>query len=70
MGGQAGDRVVSVRLTRKLALTMNGVDVSRLKVGDTIELPESRARMLIESGWAEEVRDLRSRGATLVRRSP
>jgi RNA-binding protein YlmH len=34
---------------------MNGVDVSRLQVGDTIVLDRQRAQMMIESGWAEQV---------------
>ena len=34
-----------IRLSRKLALTMNGIDVSRLQVGDIIELPPDQAEM-------------------------
>jgi hypothetical protein len=34
---------------------MNGVDVSRLQVGDVIELTEDRAQMMIEQGWAEAI---------------
>jgi hypothetical protein len=44
-----------IRLTRKLALCLNGVDVSKLKVGDEIELPDRSARLLINDGWAEPV---------------
>ena len=46
-----------IRLTRKLALTMNGVDVSGLKVGDLIDLPPQQAEMMIACGWAERVAD-------------
>jgi len=46
-----------IRLTRKLALCMNGVDVSRLNVGDIFALPDDRASMMIESGWAEPATD-------------
>jgi hypothetical protein len=42
--------VVHVRLTRKLALCMNGIDVSALKVGDVLELPEDRARAWLGGG--------------------
>ena len=42
-----------IRLIRKLALSMNGVDVSGLKVGDIIELDDERADMMVELGWAE-----------------
>jgi RNA-binding protein YlmH len=47
--------MVRIRLTRKLALSMNGVDVSRLQVGDVIELDAERAEMMIKCGWAEQV---------------
>ena len=43
-----------IRLIRKLALSMNGVDVSRVEVGDTVELDESQAEMMIELGWGEK----------------
>ena len=45
--------VVRVRLLQKLALCMNGVDVSGLKVGDVLELSEDRAVMMVELEWAE-----------------
>jgi hypothetical protein len=45
--------IVRILLTRKLALTMNGVDVSRLKIGETVDLPEEQAEMMIDEGWAE-----------------
>jgi hypothetical protein len=44
-----------IRLTRKLALTMNGIDVSRLQVGDIIELRPDQAEMMVVCGWAERV---------------
>ena len=47
--------MIAVRLTKKLAALLNGVDVSALKVGDVLELPDSAARMLIAEGWAEPV---------------
>ena len=34
---------------------MNGVDVSRVNVGDIMELSDDRAEALIDSGWAELV---------------
>ena len=34
---------------------MNGVDVSKLQVGDTLELDPKRADSLIISGWAEAI---------------
>ena len=49
--------VVRIRLTRKLAALLNGVDVSALKVGDVIELPAAAAHMLVAERWAEPVVD-------------
>ena len=45
--------VLRIRLIKKLAAALNGVDISALRVGDVIELPESTARMMIAEGWAE-----------------
>lgn len=44
-----------IRLTRKLALILNGIDVSGLNVGDVMELPASAAEMMIAERWAEPV---------------
>jgi hypothetical protein len=41
-----------IRLTKKLAAVMNGVDVSTVNVGDVLELPEAAARMMIDEEWA------------------
>lgn len=46
-----------IRLTRKLAAVMNGVDVSAINPGDIIELPSHSAAMLIAEGWAEPADD-------------
>jgi RNA-binding protein YlmH len=47
--------VIRVRLTRKLAAKMQGVDVSKRKVGDVIELPDEQATLMVQAGWAERV---------------
>jgi len=44
---------VLIRLTRKFALCLNGLDLSGIKVGDIVSLPERDALMLILEGWAE-----------------
>jgi hypothetical protein len=44
-----------IRLTRKLAINLNGVDLSNVKVGDVIDLSIEHAAMLIREGWAERV---------------
>lgn len=42
-----------IRLTRKLATNLNGLDLSHVSVGDVIYLPLREATMLIREGWAE-----------------
>lgn len=42
-----------VRLVRKFAEVINGVDLSPFQVGDVIRVPEAIAMMLIREGWAE-----------------
>lgn len=42
----------SVRLTRKFAEAIDGVDLSRNQVGDLLDLSARDARMLIAEGWA------------------
>lgn len=34
---------------------MNGIDVSRLQIGDVMELADDRAQMMIDQGWAEAI---------------
>ena len=41
-----------VRLTRKFAQSINGVDLSRVRPGEDIELSSRDAEMLIAEGWA------------------
>ena len=45
--------MVRIRLTKTLAAVLNGLDISALRIGDVIELPDSAARMMILEGWAE-----------------
>ena len=51
---RAGD-IATVRLTRKLAESIDGIDLSNRQVGDVILLPSYSARLLIAEGWAEKV---------------
>jgi hypothetical protein len=44
-----------IRLIRKPALRLNGIDVSDVRVGDIVDLPERDARLLRLDGWAERV---------------
>jgi hypothetical protein len=53
-----------VRLTRKLAEVIDGVDLSGHTVGDAFDLPRRDARLLIAEGWAQ--RDRRGHGPSVV----
>ena len=43
---------MKVRLTRKLAESIDGVDLGEWRVGDVFEVPASAARLLLAEGWA------------------
>jgi len=43
---------VKIRLTRKLAECIDGVDLRGRRVGDLLDLPPHEARLLIAHGWA------------------
>jgi hypothetical protein len=42
---------MKVRLTRKLAQRINGIDLSTHQVGDMIDLPLEQARLIVVEGW-------------------
>ena len=46
-----------IRLIRKFAEVINGVDLSPFQVGDVIRVSEGTAVMLIREGWAELLSD-------------
>ena len=48
----APDARVRVRLTRKLADCLDGVDLTGRHVGDMMNLPSREARLLIAEHWA------------------
>lgn len=43
---------MQIRLTRKLADFIDGIDLSHRGVGDLIDLPQYQAELLIAEGWA------------------
>ena len=45
--------LLRVRLVRKFAERLNGVDLSKCRVGDCLELSPKDARLLVAEGWAE-----------------
>jgi hypothetical protein len=57
--------MMMVRLTRKLADMIDGIDLSAFTVGEVIQLPVAAARLLIAERWAELIeRRQRPRTAT------
>ena len=42
-----------IRLTRKLANMIDGVDISAYEVGQVLSLPVAAAKLLIAEKWAE-----------------
>jgi hypothetical protein len=50
---------MKVRLTRKLADRIDDVDLSGCSVGDTVELPEREAKLLVAEEWALPERRVR-----------
>ena len=49
------DGAVKVRITRKFAEFIDGVDLSSKRVGDVIEVPARDAKLLIAENWAVNV---------------
>ena len=49
--------VMFVRLTRKLAEVVNGIDISAYAEGDVIELSSADAQLPIAERWAEPLAD-------------
>jgi hypothetical protein len=44
---------VLIRLTKKLADWIDGIDLRRRRVGEVFIAPATMARLLIAEGWAE-----------------
>ena len=57
-----------VRLIRKYAEMIDGVDLEHAAVGDHLELPPRDANVLIAEGWAEPAAD-RRRSKLIPRRA-
>ena len=57
--GTRSDEVVSVRLLRKYAEIIDGVNLEHAVVGDLLDLPPRDANILIAEGWAVRADDER-----------
>jgi hypothetical protein len=54
---RAGD-ISAIRLIRKLANEIDGIDLTAHRVGEIIRLPAPQARLLIAEEWAVPVLDV------------
>jgi hypothetical protein len=57
-----------VRLTRKLAPFVDGIDLSDREVGDVFDLPPEEARLVIAEDWAVPDRRMSHDGSSPYRR--
>lgn len=46
-----------IRLVRKFANAINGIDLAAVSVGDVVELKQPQAILLIREGWAEPLEE-------------
>lgn len=44
-----------VKLVRKLADVLNGIDLTHVRIGDVVDLTPHHAALLVVEGWAEPV---------------
>jgi hypothetical protein len=58
-----------IRLVRKLADNLDGIDVSGHQEGDVLDLPAGRAALLIAEQWAVPVRGRERRAASTIKES-
>jgi hypothetical protein len=61
---------MKVRLTRKFAELINGVDLSKVHAGDTLDLSARDAQILLAEGWAAPEREGRASPRTEARDEP
>lgn len=55
-----------IRIIRKFANVINGIDLSQVNVGDVVDVPAWKARMLVAEGWAELVDDRSAHQPVLI----
>lgn len=60
-GTTGGPNEVRVRLIKKLAQWIDGVDLRTHAPGDVFDLSRSEARLLLAEGWAVAARDTERR---------
>jgi hypothetical protein len=48
---------LKIRLTKRFAEVLNGVDLSRCQLGDVLDVSPKDAGILLAEGWAQPVAD-------------
>jgi hypothetical protein len=66
----AGAARLKLRLTRKFAECIDGVDLSQVRPGDIIDVPAREAAMLLAERWAVRARTVEPREKAADRRRP
>jgi hypothetical protein len=51
------ESTMRIRLVRKFANAINGIDLASISVGDVVELKFPEAVLLIREGWAEPLEE-------------
>lgn len=59
---------VRVRLMRKFAQIINGIDLSRAKAGEELDLSARDAEVLIAEGWAAAIDSANDKATRLTRK--
>ena len=54
---RVANSIMRIRLTRKLADYLDGIDLSAYRPGDVISMSPAQTRLLIAEGWAERMSD-------------
>ena len=58
-----------IRLVRKFANAINGIDLATVRVGDIVDLKIHQAVMLIREGWAEPLEEPSSKTSEQLKKS-
>ena len=56
----ASESTMRVKLIRKFANVLNGIDLTEMRVGDVVDLKPRHAAILVVEGWAEPVAVVRT----------
>jgi hypothetical protein len=57
--------VMRIRLTKRFAKFIDGIDLSAAAAGDVLDLSPREAALLIREGWAASIEDVDGRGGSV-----